>query len=85
MSHFLSWRWMQIILGIASLVAFGLVYIWLPETMHPGLAGYEKDVHRSPKRSVGLVVLNPLKSLKLLMSPVVLISVTVNVFRYTLN
>jgi hypothetical protein len=47
----------------------------LPETIHPGIAGYEKASRVSgPKRR--FVILNPLKSFKLLMSPVVLISVS---------
>jgi hypothetical protein len=68
---------MQIILGIGASFAFGFVAKWLPETIHPGIAGYEKAsrVSTAPKRR--FVILNPLKSLKLLMSPVIVISVSI--------
>ena len=75
-SRYFSWRWMQVILGIGSSFAFAFVLLWLPETIHPGLSGYEKQAKSEGRSSKGgLVVLNPLKSLVLLKSPVLLISV----------
>jgi len=76
-SRNLSWRWMQAILAIGAMIAFGLVAKWLPETIHPGVAGYEKQARLSESPRKGLVLLNPFSSLKLLLSPVLLIAATV--------
>lgn len=75
-SRYLSWRWMQIILGSAGFTAYLLVYFFLTETMHPGLAGYEKRAKSEDTMpSKKFVFLNPVKSVMLLLSPVLLISV----------
>jgi len=76
-SQSLSWRWMQVILAIGALIAFGLVAKWLPETIHPGMAGCDIEAKLSLSPRKGLVMLNPFTSLKLLLSPVLLISTTV--------
>ena len=94
-SRYLSLRWMQLILAIGAVVAFGLVARWLPETIHPGVSGYEKALSEdsdndhsitaseselaangsSKARKRRFVFLNPLTSLYLLRSPVLLLSV----------
>ena len=63
------------ILGIGSFVSFCLVLKWLPETIHPGVSGYEKRLSRDLQPKRGIAILNPLKSLKLLLSPVLFITV----------
>lgn len=75
-SRYLSWRWMQCLLGLGALTAFLLVFKWLPETIHPGAAGYEKRARNlgEPRRR-SVVILNPLESLSLLKSPVLLLAV----------
>ena len=77
-SHSFSWRLMQVILGIGSFTAFLSVCFLLPETIHPGLAGYEKAAlgdNKPGTRRRRIVLLNPLKSLMMLRSPVLLITV----------
>lgn len=64
---------MQVILGLAALIALILIYFCLPETIHPGLAGYENPTRSTAGR---IVILNPFTSLNLLLSPVVLLSVS---------
>ena len=77
---------MQVIIALASLTAFLMAYHWLPETIHPGLAGYDRanpaghlgtdeDELERRKTKRRFVFLNPLKSLMMLKSPVLLISI----------
>lgn len=74
-SRYASWRWMQVILGIGAFIAYAFVSLWLPETIHPGHAGIEKQA-KIDGRTRHFVLLNPLKSLDLLKSPVLLLSVS---------
>jgi MFS family permease len=49
-SRYAGWRVMQIILGGAACGALGMVLLWMPETIHPGVAGWEADWKRSVAR-----------------------------------
>jgi hypothetical protein len=64
---------MQLILALASLVAFALIYFFLPETSHPGARGIDKFLLTHPevrhKGRVGFKWINPLVALELLRSP----------------
>jgi len=75
-SHYFSWRYMQLILGLGAFISLLFVIFFLPETIHPGQAGYEKDA----KGKARIVILNPLESLKMLASPVLLLSALVGAF-----
>lgn len=71
-TQYVSWRLMLIALGIATLVAFILVYVFLPETSQPDSLGLDILNKRlveagAPPRRV--VYVNPLRSLGLLASP----------------
>ena len=77
-AHYFTWRHMQFILSAAALIQFFLVYFFLPETMHPGERGVEKDTAmqndncHERTRKKGIVLLNPLGCLYLLRSPMLL-------------
>lgn len=70
---------MQYSVAVASIVAFTLMYYFLPETSHPGERGFEKR----PVSERGWVWLNPLKSLKLLRSPNLLALVSSSSINYS--
>ncbi|KZP06003.1 MFS general substrate transporter [Athelia psychrophila] len=61
-----SWRVMQYTLGASGALAFAAVWLFLPETSHPGTRGI--DQLRAMRRR-GLVWVNPLACLWLLRSP----------------
>jgi hypothetical protein len=65
---------MQVFLAIGGFFAFFLVLWGLPETIHPGVSGREKE-RRNPGVKRRFVILNPLKSFTLLLSPVLLSTV----------
>ncbi|EAU80804.2 hypothetical protein CC1G_04914 [Coprinopsis cinerea okayama7 len=70
-AHYASWRLMQLGLGCIGFALWFAVLLWLPETSHPGTRGIEKiDAQSLPRwRSV---ILNPLRPLAFLRSPVML-------------
>ncbi|EGN96468.1 hypothetical protein SERLA73DRAFT_112755 [Serpula lacrymans var. lacrymans S7.3] len=68
-AEYASWRIMQLILGGWGLIAIVLVFLFLPETTHPGTRGKDK-VPETERRRFKLV--NPFDSLWLLRSPNVL-------------
>lgn len=70
-AHYSSWRTMQLALGVWGLAAFVWIFLFFPETSHPGTRGVEKidPVKRPTWRPV---ILNPLAPLWLLRSPNVL-------------
>jgi len=87
-SHYASWRVMQLILAAASSMTFLIALIYLPETIHPKAAGYQTSTEQrknnilvdgKPWFGMGdkFVLLNPLKSLGMLLSPVLFISASV--------
>ena len=74
MSKYAGWRVMQMILGAVALGAFGMVVLWMPETIHPGVAGWEVDCNRlviekGQAKRRGMKWLNPLSSLLVLRNP----------------
>ncbi|KAK0463404.1 MFS general substrate transporter [Armillaria novae-zelandiae] len=70
-AHYASWRWTQIALAFAGFVAFVLMFLFLPETSHPGSRGIDKMREADGALSKGWkwVWLNPFASLALLRSP----------------
>ncbi|KAG2021362.1 multidrug transporter, variant 3 [Coprinopsis cinerea AmutBmut pab1-1] len=70
-AHYASWRLMQLGLGCIGFALWFAVLLWLPETSHPGTRGIEKiDAQSLPRWRP--VILNPLRPLALLRSPVML-------------
>ncbi|KAH7924081.1 MFS general substrate transporter [Leucogyrophana mollusca] len=67
-THYASWRVMQHLLGLGSIVTFVLAFGFLPETSHPRSRGIDK----APEGR-RLVFINPLRSLWLLRSPLLMI------------
>ncbi|EGO22023.1 hypothetical protein SERLADRAFT_475141 [Serpula lacrymans var. lacrymans S7.9] len=65
-AEYASWRTMQLILGVWGLIEILLVFLFLPETSHPGTRGKDK-IPESERGRFKLV--NPLDSLWLLRSP----------------
>ena len=86
-SHYASWRVMQLILTSAALFFFVLVLFYLPETIHPGLTTHQNTMDRAEegvnKKRTKFVILNPFKSLDMLLSPVVLLSVCSSLPNFT--
>lgn len=78
-AHYASWRWTQICLGIAGLLTFVLLAIFLPETSHPGSRGIDKyrraKGYDSSSEVFKWVWLNPFKCFRLLKSPNLLLTV----------
>ncbi|KAK0493376.1 MFS general substrate transporter [Armillaria luteobubalina] len=70
-AHYASWRWTQIALALAGLVAFVLMFFFLPETSHPGSRGMDKmrGADGALSKQWKWVWLNPFASLALLRSP----------------
>ncbi|KAI5124183.1 hypothetical protein M0805_000988 [Coniferiporia weirii] len=66
-AHYYTWRHMHCVLFLVGLLAFLLVFFFLPETSHPGSRGVEKQVAGDAHNR--LVWLNPFASLWLLRSP----------------
>ncbi|THH29013.1 hypothetical protein EUX98_g5171 [Antrodiella citrinella] len=62
-----SWRTMQAAIFFSSVIFFMVTLLLLPETIHPGKSGAEKA------QTKGFVFLNPLKSLTLIRSPLILL------------
>lgn len=76
-AHYASWRLTQFCLGLAGLFTCLLMFFFLPETSHPGSRGIEKvwAASDSDKKPFKWVWLNPLSSLRLMRSPVLLLMV----------
>ncbi|KIY69847.1 MFS general substrate transporter [Cylindrobasidium torrendii FP15055 ss-10] len=76
-AHYASWRLTQFYLGIVSLLTCLLMFFFLPETSHPGSRGIELvwASSNSDRRPFKWVWLNPLKSLHLMRSPVLMLMV----------
>jgi len=61
---------MQGILGLVGFIIFVIVYLFFPDTSHPGARGIDKL--RGPdslNKPVGFVFVNPLRPMLLLRSP----------------
>ncbi|KZS89816.1 MFS general substrate transporter [Sistotremastrum niveocremeum HHB9708] len=71
-AHHISWRIMQISLGIVGLIDLFCVITFLPETTHPGKRGIDRMGEVDEKRG-SVVLLNPFKALGLMKSPVLLL------------
>ncbi|KAF8889814.1 major facilitator superfamily domain-containing protein [Infundibulicybe gibba] len=73
MAHYASWRSMQASLGIAGFVAFVLMFLWFPETIHPGMREMDKirreAIEGRLKFNWTHYFVNPLRSLALLRDP----------------
>ncbi|KAH7911114.1 MFS general substrate transporter [Hygrophoropsis aurantiaca] len=78
-THYASWRVLQYLLCIGSMLTFVLAITFLPETSHPGSRGMDKASLGSgnPPR---FVIINPLNSLRLLRSPLLLLQGTIGSF-----
>jgi MFS family permease len=71
--HCFSWRVVQSILGLVGLIAFTTIYFLFPETAQPGERGIDiMKANGTPRSSGGFVFINPLQSLGLLRSPIML-------------
>ncbi|KAH7927893.1 MFS general substrate transporter [Leucogyrophana mollusca] len=68
-AHYASWRHMQYILCVASILTLILSSAFLPETSHPGSRGMDQT--GASKRKI--VFINPLRSLRLLRSPAMML------------
>lgn len=62
-----SWRTLQLGLGTLGGLIFVLMFLYFPETSHPGARGIDKIPHSD--RTLGTMIINPLKPLGLLRSP----------------
>ena len=64
---------MQGFLGLVGLIAFTTIYFLFPETSQPGARGIDKmKAANEIDSSTSFIFINPLKSLWLLRSPVML-------------
>ncbi|KAJ8093432.1 hypothetical protein PM082_020289 [Marasmius tenuissimus] len=70
-AHYASWRVMQAGLGVAGVLGFACVALFLPETSLPGTRGIDKRRAELGRENVPFVFPNPFKALLLLRSPVI--------------
>ncbi|KAF8643037.1 hypothetical protein AX16_009238 [Volvariella volvacea WC 439] len=68
-ARYLSWRIMQHILGLVSVVIFLLMLFFFPETMHPNTRGIDKLRSQTQDIKWTTFIRNPLSPLSLLRSP----------------
>jgi hypothetical protein len=71
-THYASWRTMQGLLGLTGLATFISVFMFLPETTHPGTRGIDNlhlELSSRGKKPRSVVFINPCKPLSLLRSP----------------
>ncbi|KAG6330388.1 hypothetical protein ID866_8700 [Astraeus odoratus] len=78
-AQYWSWRGFQIALGIWGFVQMALMYLFLPETAHPNTRGIDK-VKGGERPRQRLVWINPLSSLVLLRSPILMLITVANTF-----
>jgi hypothetical protein len=72
-TEYYSWRVMQGMLGLVGLIAFIAVYYFFPETSQPGARGIDKmKATDGTNSSRSLIFINPLQSIWLLRSPIML-------------
>ena len=75
-THYYSWRAMHGIFGLLGLIAFTTIYFLFPETSQPGARGIDKlEAEHGTNSSRSFVFINPLHSLLLLRSPIILLTV----------
>ena len=68
---------MQGILGLIGLIAFITIYFLFPETSQPGARGIDKmKAANEIDSSTSFIFINPLQSLSLLRSPIMLSTVS---------
>ncbi|KAF5349557.1 hypothetical protein D9756_008805 [Leucocoprinus leucothites] len=71
-AEYASWRLMQFIIGIFGLIALAIIWIFFPETSHPGVRGIDK-LRREAESGVKVkwtrYIVNPLAPLSLLRAP----------------
>lgn len=63
---------MQLVLALAGLMALGTMYLIFPETSHPGSLGVYKAKALGGKAKRTYKFINPLRSLWLLRSPLLI-------------
>ncbi|KAJ3566595.1 hypothetical protein NP233_g6898 [Leucocoprinus birnbaumii] len=71
-AQYASWRHMQLIIGILGLIAFGIIWVFFPETSHPGTRGIDKlrrQAEGGAKIRWTQYFVNPLSPLGLLRAP----------------
>ena len=72
-TEYYSWRVMQGMLGLVGLIAFITIYFFFPETSQPGARGIDKmKATGRINSSRSLIFINPLRSIWLLRSPIML-------------
>ena len=75
-THYYSWRFMQLLLGLVGFLVFSLILFFLPETYHPNKRGVD-NFDPSLLSKWRPVFLNPFQPLWLLSSPNLLIVVRI--------
>jgi MFS family permease len=75
-THYYSWRFMQLLLGLVGFLVFFLILFFLPETYHPNKRGVD-NFDPSLLSKWRPVILNPFQPLWLLRSPNLLIVVRI--------
>ena len=69
---------MQVILGLLGLIGYITIYFFFPETIHPGATGIDKmKAANGIDSPTPFIFINPLKSLWLLRSPALLLTVRI--------
>ena len=77
-THSYSWRVVHVVLGLLGLIIFTTIYFFFPETIQPGATGIEKmKAAKGIDSSTPFIFkfINPFKSLWLLRSPSLLLTV----------
>ena len=77
-AYYWSWRAMQMGMFVTAIVAFFVIYLYLPETSQPNARGIDKLNEGLPveEQKWRFTFLNPFQNLVLLRSPVVLSTVS---------
>uniref|UniRef100_A0A8H8CHZ4 Major facilitator superfamily (MFS) profile domain-containing protein n=1 Tax=Psilocybe cubensis TaxID=181762 RepID=A0A8H8CHZ4_PSICU len=74
-AFYYSWRIMQASLGVLAILSYFVMFVFFPETSHPGSRGIDKarsQCFNQSGRDIGFVFLNPLRLMLLLRSPILL-------------
>ena len=83
-THSYSWRAVHVVLGLLGLIVFTTIYFLFPETIQPGATGIEKmKAANGIDSSTPFIFINPFKSLWLLRSPSMLLTVRFYTLRQT--